>query len=185
MRHTVGGLWLCVALLALAACSSPVPPPPEGAANISNLCNWNAEIAGPGGLPTSQPLRPTQTVLDGRGGYHVSCSVKSSGGGYAFSAEIQSEDMSLTLYSGTASGNSGQVDVLLATTQSLNTYSDTTLSTSPRCTVSPTTNTNPGVFIAEPGSIWAQYNCTEVATQSDLSNTCSPRGIFVFTGCDR
>ncbi len=182
MRHSVGGSWVCLALLALVACSSPAPPPPEGLVTITNgdTCGLNGQIAGPGGLPTGQSLSADETVLDGRGGFHVSCSVKPSGSGFSVAAEISDADITVTVSNGTVAGSSppsGTATLYLTTTQSLNTYTGT------GCTF--TATATDGVFKVEPGSLWAQYNCDSVQDPQNASKTCSPRGVIIVTGCDR
>ena len=156
MRHTVGGSWVASALLALVACSSPAPPPPEGLVTITNgdTCGLNGQIAGPGGLPAGNTLSANETVLDGRGGFHVSCSVKGNGQ-YSVAAEISDADITVTVANGTASGKpvSGTATMYLTTLQSLSTYSGT------GCTFSADIN---GMSTVEPGSLWAQYNCASV-----------------------
>ena len=185
MSHSGGGYWGYVALLAVFACSSPVPPPAEGSATVNGFCSYpKVSISGLGGDPTSPPLQPNQTVLEGRSGFEVSCSVKATGGGnFAISGSIASRDMALTISSGdvSAATSTGTAKIYIWTAQSLKTISSETL-----CTITATSNTVPGVFKVEPGSIWAEYRCTGMKDNINLSSVeCSPRGEIVLTGCER
>ncbi len=101
MRQTGGGSWVCLALLGLVACSSPSAPPAEGSVQITwtNGCSTSpATISGPGGLPSGSKVGANQTVLDGRDGYKVGCTVSRSGSTYSVSASIElPDDISLTV----------------------------------------------------------------------------------------
>ena len=182
MRHTVGGSWACLTLLALVACSSPELPPPEGLVTITNgdACGLTGQIAGPGGLPTGSSLGANETVLDGRDGVNVTCSIKAKGGNqFDISAKIWTSEMTVEISQGTVTGGatpSGTAQMYLTTRSSLNTYGSTE-----NCTI---TAAN-GVYKVEAGSLWAQYNCASVQDPQNPTKICSPRGTIIVTGCSR
>jgi len=167
MRLSGGGLWVCLALLGLGACSSPAPPPAEGSARLTfTSCSYSAQsINGPNGEPRFANGQLGQTVLDGRDGNHVSCKVFGSG---LVDTSISSPNMTLTV-SGTVAGNTSVVTMTFLTSALLNTRSSST------CTLT--------VHKLIPGSIWADYSCTNVVDYSNLGTPCATNGEFVFTGC--
>ena len=183
MSKTGGGSWVCLALLGLVACSSPAAPPAEGSAQVNfSVCTLPQQtISGPGGTPSGSKVGPNQTVLDGRGGYVVKCSVAGSGNSYSVSATIVGPDMTLTVDSKSVSpSGSGMATMSFATTQTLNnTYSSAT----DGCTLTTKSTTTTGLTV-RPGSIWATYDCPTTTDPNNLNNGCHTTGYIVFTGCD-
>jgi hypothetical protein len=180
MRHTFGGFWVCLALLGLGACSSAAPPPAEGKAQLNfSGCNYvPASIVATGG--SLQPDSYAGTVLDGQNGYHVSCTISGSGT-YKVLATIESPDMRLTVQgSGVSAGTSQQVTMDF--TRSAVNGNPGTLGdiSSSACTLTITG----GDLTIKPGSIYAQYSCTDVVNPQNLQSSCTTSGIFLFTGCN-
>lgn len=186
MSKTGGGSWVCLALLGLGACSSPAAPPAEGSAQVTfSGCNFPPQsISGPGGTPSGAKVGANQTVLDGRNGYSVQCTVSQNGSSYSVSATIVGPDMTLSVQNGTVKGGSGTATMSFLTTQSINTYTSNpgTSPAPPPCNLT-TASTTTGLTVM-PGSIWATYNCPQVVDPITLSNTCSTSGFIVFTGCN-
>jgi hypothetical protein len=183
MRQTGGGSWVCLALLGLGACSSPSPPPAEGSVQItwSNGCSLSpASITGPGGLPSGKKVGANQTVLDGRDGYKVSCTVSRSGGGYSVSATLELPDnIMLTVDANSVSTTGGKATMSFYSPGSINTFN----SPLEGCTLTTTSSTT-GLTIM-PGSIWATYSCPGVADTNNLGKVCDTSGVIVFTGCNK
>ena len=175
MKHTVGGLWVCSALLSLVACSSPEPPPPEGSTRgtVNSNGTHSANISG-GVQPSLVDHILGKTVLDGRNGYHVSCSI-TGGDSYSVSGDITSPDgTSVTVEgSGVTKAQGGTVTMLFVVSGVVSQVSDT------NCTL-------PKVEELEPGSIWASFHCINVRDPTVLGTaTGTADGEFVFTGCSR
>jgi hypothetical protein len=181
MSKTGGGSWVCLALLGLVACSSPAAPPAEGSAQVTwtNGCSLSPDsINGPGGIPSGMKVGANQTVLDGRDGYKVSCSVVQSGSKYSVSASIEKPDeMTLTLDSSSISATGGPASMSFFSPGSINTWTSPTGG----CTIT-TTSTTEGLTV-KPGSIWATYICPQVSDVNNLGKTCQTSGFVVFTGC--
>ena len=183
MRQTGSGSWVCLALLGLGACSSPSAPPAEGSIQITwtNGCSTSpATISGPGGLPSGNKVGPEQTVLDGRDGYSVGCTVTQTGSTYSISASISLPNtISLTVDASGVSTTGGKATMSFFSPQSVNTW------TSPAggCTLT-TKSTTEGLTIM-PGSIWATYSCPGVSTPSQYGSSCDTSGVIVFTGCNK
>jgi len=176
MRHNGGIGWGCLVLLTHFACSSPVPPPPEGSARLvvsyagTHVANIN------GGTPPNLLNHVLgKTVLDGRDGYKVSCEVK-GGGQFSVSGLIESADGTSASVDGHGiSAQGGTVSMSFNVNGVVNVVSDSA------CTVSTTS-----APVVEAGSIWAAFNCSKVMNvAADPTLTGSATGEFVFTGCSR
>jgi hypothetical protein len=179
MRPIFGVFWASLALTGLVACSSALPPPPEGnaQANSATGCgSFNKTIAGEQGAPSPSTLGGT--VLDGtNGGVHVSCKVTGHG---AIDARIESPEMSLVLLSDNVSAGA-QMSFYVPDTgnPSLDSIDTTTNRAAPTCIV----NTS-APYILKSGSIYASFNCPTVRVAGSTSLQCAVGGYLVFTGCD-
>ena len=171
MRHSGGGSWVYLTLLAACACSSAEPPPPEGGTNGSVNYSGKVGLANiNGGTPSNLTNHIFgKTVLDGRDGYHVSCNIN----GGSVSGSISSQDgTSLTVDGSGITTQGGTVSMSFYVNGIVNTVKDK------NCTLTQ-------VGALEPGSIWAAYNCANVAAESVIGTPGTARGEFTFTGCTR
>ena len=169
MRHTGGGSWVCLALLGLVACSSAALPPAEGSASMTIACNqtFTGNINGPGGESNIADNYIGQTVLSGRDGYSVTCTVQ----GNSISGDIESPGSSTILLVDGSAAQGSTLKMWFYTTGMLNELS------SSACTLTT-------IKALSAGSIWAAYSCTSVSNPSDLTTApCTASGEFVFTGC--
>ncbi len=179
MRQSGGRSWMCLAPLAMLACGSADPPPPEGSVRCivdnSNPCNISGGV-----VPQMDNSMLGNTVLDGRNGYQVSCNISGSGT-YSLTASISAPDQTSVSVSGEGIGatNSPTVSMyIMATTGEVNDLGDT------NCTLSATPQSP--MKALEPGSIWAKFHCGNLTSPSNLgSATITGDGEFVFTGCAR
>ena len=182
MKQSGGISMGCLALLTVAACSSPEAPPAEGSSRGTiTFAGGLYTINISGGQPPQMDNRIMgNTVLDGRNGYHVSCTV--SGQGQAFSASILSPDgTSLEVSGANASDNATLSAYLYGTSTSSGTGAGTiNVLSDLACKL---VQVDP---LTSPGSIWAKFQCQALKTQSALSDSGhTDVAEFLFSGCKK
>src|SRR3954469_3306429 len=96
MRLMMNARWSFVAvpLLAALGCSDPVPLPAQGAISLSIQkstlsCPDSGTTYEVGAPKPPSASTPGDSIVDGDKGAKITCSVKASGGGYAFSGNLQ------------------------------------------------------------------------------------------------
>lgn len=170
----------CLALLAVAACSSAEPPPAEGSSrgNINFQGGvYTIDMSG-GVTPQMDNSTMGNTVLDGRNGFHVECSVK--GPGQPFSGSISSDDgTSLSVRGASASSGATFTGNMFGSATANGSAGGTVnYLQDPECTI---TKLDP---ITQPGSIWAMFQCKNLKTDSALGQVGTiALAEFLFTGC--
>jgi hypothetical protein len=193
--------FLAVALLGAlgsAACSDPVPPPAQGALTLSvgqpvvhvdgRACpapGITYQIAATDSktkmVAAPSSITPGESLISGEQGSKISCSVKKSSSGFAFSGSIHGNSqpsgsvVDLQMQAGTidATSLSGTVNVTVYTPE----LSGNFASVAP-CTVNVLQSQIKG------GSMWASFSCPTV--QYDPSGACgiSSFSTVVFENCD-
>jgi hypothetical protein len=175
MKLAGGGSLVCLAWLGLVACSSPAPPPAEGSASML-LCGGtnSGSIHGPGGQSNIATNFIGQTVLDGRDGYAVSCTVSGSGTSFGISGEITAPDLTYLSVNGSAGSGSSTVSMAFLAGRLV----------APLISDAKTPCTLTTIKALRAGSIWAAYSCPSVSDPNSPGTTvCTATGEFVFTGC--
>ncbi len=187
--------WCVTAAIALGAlsCSDPVPPPAQGAFNVSltavsppngRQCPTGAATSFdvPSVLASGKPteILTTNTYLhsaiDGEGDAKVSCSVKGSSS-FTFSGRIASQGRVLELSDGVLSNNmSGTARVMVTDSSKL---SNALTSPAADCTIKVVSNSK-GVQV-KAGSLWGEFSCVSVEVAPSFG--CGAKGVFVLENC--
>lgn len=189
---------LAVPLLAVLGCSDPVPPPAQGALTLyvdqpvthvdGRACpapGITYQIAATDSktkmLAAPSSTTPGESLISGEKGTNISCSVKKSSNGFAFSGSIHGNSspagsiVDLTMQGGTVDGTSltGTVNVSIYTPD----LSSQFVSSMP-CSVTVLQNQIKG------GSMWANFSCPTVT--ADPSGACGIGSFstIVFENCD-
>jgi len=172
MRH--GGIFLgYLALLTLFSCSSAEPPPPEGSLRSSVYYSGAHSVNISGNvMPNMDNSTVGDTVLEGRDGFRVSCTV--TAGGAVFDASITAPNGENLQVTGRDVGAQGaRISMYFTVYGEPNVVSDT------QCALTT-------IQALEAGSIWAKFQCDNIAVPSIQGTTPgSANGEFVFTGCKR
>jgi hypothetical protein len=194
----VSSRWCVTAVFALGAlsCSDPVAPPAQGAfiATINNPSPAQPGKACPIGasfsfdVPEVRIATPAEVldrdtylhkIVDGESGASARCSVKSSGGGFAFSGTLSTGVKSLDISSGTLGPDmKGTARVTLANTKDL---SSPLAAQGATCII--TAAESGTSYQVKGGSMWASFSCT--ALDAPPSQQCAAEGIFVLENCDQ
>jgi hypothetical protein len=187
--------WCVTAAIALGAlsCSDPVPPPAQGAFNVSlssvsppngKACPSGAAVSFdvPSVYATGKltEVLTTNTYLhsaiDGEGDAKVSCSVKGSSS-FTFSGRIASQGRVLELSDGVLTNNmTGTARVMVTDSAKL---SSALTSPAADCTIKVVSNSK-GVQVKS-GSLWAEFSCVSVEHQP--ADGCGAKGVFVLENC--
>ena len=189
MMRSAGILLGCLALLTVAACSSAEPPPAEGSSRGSiSYSGSTFTISISGGAPPQVNLSMMgNTVLDGRNGYQVSCTVK--GAGQEFSGHISSQDGTSLDVEGSSAADGATFTASLYGTGTASGTGAGTINTltDPGCKITTTTAQNEGKLpFVSPGSIWASFQCNHLTTSvapDSIGHTDIAE--FLFTGCKK
>ncbi len=179
--------FLAVPLLAALGCSDPVPLPAQGAVSLT-IPNRGPVCPDSGytyniGNPTPPSRTATgDSLVDGKGA-SISCSVRPSGAGYAFSGTIAgtttqgtpSNKVTVSFTSGVvdASGK-GTANVSVFTTRLGNPFNN---GATP-CTITVLQSQ------VKPGSIWATFECASIVNPPDQTCGVSAESTIVFENCD-
>ena len=183
--------FLAVPLLAALGCSDPVPLPAQGAITLSvRLPTSSVKGTCPDSGTTysaGSPIAPTisspgNSLVDGDKGAHVSCSVRASGGGFAFSGSFAPSSTMSEGYPITVTFNGGVVDASGNGTVNIGVYTpklSATYTSNPACTV----KVLGSPLQVKGGSIWASFSCPSITNPpSGLCEVGS--SVIVFENCD-
>ena len=183
--------YLAVPLLAALGCSDPVPLPAQGAITLSvrlptstvnGTCpdSGTTYLVGAPAAPTTG--NPGNSLVDGDKGAHISCSVKASGGGFAFSGSLAASTTQGDAYPITVTFSNGVVDANGVGTASIGVYTpklSATYSSTAACTI----KVLGSPLQVKGGSIWASFSCPSIAYPP--SNLCEVgSSVVVFENCD-
>ncbi len=182
MKHSGGIISGCLALLTVAACSSAEPPPAEGSSRgIINFQGGVYTIDISGGMPPQMDNSTMgNTVLDGRNGFHVECSVK--GPGQPFSGSISSDNGASLSVNGASATAGATFTANMFGSATANGAAGGTVNylQDPECTLTKLDS------ITQAGSIWAMFQCKNLKTDSALGQVGTiSLAEFLFTGCKR
>lgn len=189
------GLLLSVATTTLfgamtMSCSDPVPPTKQGsfAVHLSagqGMCGLAQTF-----IRVGDASATAHTAISDGGATPVNCSVKASGGGFAFSGTIKDQNHNILFdVSGTATPNADSTAALSLSSPdtALNAFGGT-------CTISVTkTDAQPSLSVA-PGRIWGSITCTAITQPGTVPvKTCAlsdfdqskAGGYFVFENCEQ
>jgi len=184
---------LAVPLLAALGCSDPVPLPAQGALSLSIQKSVSVngatcpdvgttyEVGAPG-VPSASS--PGDSLIDGDKGAHISCSVKGSGGTYAFSGSFQASTsvgdpapLALAFSGGVINpNNTGSASISVFTNKLAGSFtSPAGMDCSFKVLGNPPQVAN--------GHIWASFSCPQIAQPP--SNLCGVgTSVIVFENCD-
>jgi hypothetical protein len=183
--------FLAVPLLAALGCSDPVPLPAQGAitlsvrlptSSVNGTCpdSGTTYLVGAPVVPTTST--PGNSLVDGDKGAHISCSVKGSGGGFAFSGSLAANTTQGTPYPITVTFSNGVVDANGVGTANIGVYTpplSATYTSSAPCTV----KVLGSPLQVKGGSIWASFSCPSITyPPSGLCEVGS--SVIVFENCD-
>ncbi len=195
-RWSILAVPLLTALVS-AACSDPVPPPAQGAVTL--YLGQPVNNTGSGACPAPgityqvaavdsktkaiaapSASDPGESLISGEQGSKISCSVKKSGGNFAFSGSIygttqQGQTINITMDSGTVDGTTltGTTNVSVYTPELSASYT----SNMP-CTVTVINNQIKG------GSMWATFACDQLSSPPSGLCGVSSASAIVFENCD-
>jgi len=196
--------WCVTAVVALgaAACSDPVPPPAQGAFNVS-VYSVSPPVAGkmcPSGaaLTYEVPAVPVPTtehpqneslsestylhnIIDGENSSTVHCKVKASASGVSFEGRISLGDKAIEISSGSLPYKKTGTARMTFTKSGTPGFSNSLSSPAAGCTVDAVVNAK-GIQ-AKAGSIWAHFSCAGI--DHDPSDHCRSEGYFVLENCDQ
>jgi len=186
--------FLAVPVLAALGCSDPVPLPAEGGVSLviegtqdaaQGACPVNAGkgykvgATKDGAVQAPNEITPGESVIDGEGGSHVSCSVKKqSDGTFAFSGSLQASSSEHDPITVTITG--GSIGVDQKGTASVSVYT-------PQLAGTFASGATPCAFQVirsqvKGGAIWATFSCPTVAQPPGQTCKIDPSTI-VFGNC--
>jgi hypothetical protein len=183
--------FLAVPLLAALGCSDPVPLPAQGAitlsvrlptSSVNGTCpdSGTTYYVGAPAAPTT--ANPGNSLVDGDKGAHIGCSVKGSGGGFAFSGSLAANTTQGDPYPVTVTFSNGVVDASGNGTANIGVYTpklSATYTSSAACTV----KVLGSPLQVKGGSIWASFSCPSITNPpSGLCEVGS--SVVVFENCD-
>ncbi|MEO6598241.1 MAG: hypothetical protein ABIQ16_00100 [Polyangiaceae bacterium] len=179
--------FLAVPLLAVLGCSDPVPLPAQGAISLSVRLptSVNGSTCPDSGTTyyVGDALTPPNAVLvDGDKGAHISCSVKGSGGGIAFSGSLAANTTQGDPYPITVTFSDGVVDASGNGTASIGVYTPK-LSATYTSTAACTVKVLGSPLQVKPGSIWASFSCPSITAPPAGLCEVGP-SVVVFQNCD-
>lgn len=171
VHRTALAISACSAI-AVASCSDPVPPSPQGAfsAYLGNATGATCPSPGPVsiGAVTETDKAP---VADGDNGTSVSCRVVAIAGGFGAEGSLNSGNMVFNMTNVSFQGNSGTGTVRLGGPATVGVYASQT-----PCTFT--------LLQAESGRIWTKFDCPQMKFASALQPECAATGgIAVFENC--
>ena len=183
--------FLAVPLLAALGCSDPVPLPAQGAISLSvgkpttAVSQMTCPDSGrtyevyAGSVPPS-PTTPGDRVISGDNGSSITCSVRASGGGFAFSGSFTGVTKDMDHYPITVSFSDGVVDAnKVSGTASVSVLTPVLAATFGSTAPCKITVINSQV---KPGSIYATFSCPTIS--SPPSGLCSVNAsVIVFENC--
>jgi hypothetical protein len=178
--------FLAVPLLAALGCSDPVPLPAQGAISMSirksaATCPDSGTTYSVGAPNSPSTSNPGDSLVDGSNGAHISCSVKGSGGGFAFSGTLQAST-TVPVYPITVTFSNGVVDATGKGTAAVSVYTPTLstfyASTDP-CTIQVLGNP----LQVKGGSIWASFSCPAITASLQGECAVGP-SVIVLENCD-
>lgn len=189
MMRSSGSLLACLALLTGAACSSPEPPPPEGSSRGGITFGgtpYTINISG-GALPQMASSKMGNTVLDGRDGYSVACSIK--GAGQPFYGKLQSPDGTYLEVNGATAADGATFTAYMYGTSTASGSGAGTVNNlkDDACKITVIAKNGAGAPYIEPGSIWAGFQCLNLTAQNGALGQTGATDVaeFLFTGCSR
>jgi len=179
--------FLAVPLLAALGCSDPVPLPAKAAVTLSvRLPASTANGTCPDSGTTyyvGEPLKgDSGTLIDGDKGAHISCSVKGSGAGFAFSGSLSANTTQGEPNPIVVSFSSGVVDANGVGTTDLSVFT-------PKLTGTFRSNASCAVQVmgnppqVKGGSIWASVSCPSITAPPAGVCQVGP-SVIVFENCD-
>ncbi|MES1173565.1 MAG: hypothetical protein ABUL62_04480 [Myxococcales bacterium] len=183
--------FLAVPLLAALGCSDPVPLPAQGAITLSvrlpaNTTSGTCPDSGTtyeSGSPAPSTGNPGGSLVDGDKGARVSCSVKPSGGGFAFSGNFAANTTSGESFPITVTFSNGVIDANGNGTADIGVYTpklSQTYSSSVACTV----NVLGSPKQVKGGSIWASFSCPSITNPPSGLCAVGSNSVVVFENCD-
>lgn len=192
----VSSRWCVTVVLALSAlaCSDPVPQPAQGAflARVGPPSSPKPDKACPSSsftydVPVVRDTNPAEQlsdlnyahkIVDGEKGSKVSCNVRSSGGGFAFSGSIELGARGLSITGGTLDSSlKGTATITITDAEKLS--PPQLLAPTGGCTIEAVGNR----LEVAPGHIWAEFNCAYVELAP--TSSCSASGVFVLENCQQ
>ena len=183
--------FLAVPLLAALGCSDPVPLPAQGAISLSvgkpttAVSQMTCPDSGHSYTVYSGSVEPSknspgESVINGDNGSSISCSVRASGGGFAFSGSFTGVTKDSNHYPITVSFSDGVVDAnKVSGTASVSVLTPVLAATFGSTAPCKITVINSQV---KPGSIYATFSCPTIS--SPPSGLCSVNAsVIVFENC--
>jgi hypothetical protein len=183
--------FLAVPLLAALGCSDPVPLPAQGAITLSvrlptSTVNGTCPDSGTTyyvGAPNAPTTgSPGNSLVDGDKGAHIGCSVKASGGGFAFSGSLAASTTQGAPFPITVTFSNGVVDASGNGTADIGVYTPK-LSATYTSTAACTVKVLGSPLQVKGGSIWASFSCPSITYPP--MNLCEVgSSVVVFENCD-
>ncbi len=178
------------AIFGAIGCSDPVPPPAQAGVTLqvrhSPSPPEGTSCPGTGvariGNPAPEGTNAGTRAVDGKGHHNIECSVKRSGDGFNFSADIAGPDpfdgflVSITINGSVEEGGTGTGSMSLYTSQlgRLSTPGDQL------CTF----DVSEAPQQVAPGLIWATFDCPAFRDTSAIGSFCKSEGMFILENCD-
>ncbi len=195
--------WCVTAVVALGAvaCSDPVPPPAQGAFNVSvysvsppvanKMCPSGAALTYEvPDVPLPTPAHPDSQTLDGNTYLHkiidgensstVHCSIK-AGAAISFEGRISLGGEAIEISSGTLPDKKSGTARITFSKSSNPGFSHSLSSPAGGCAVQAVV-TDKGIQ-AKAGSMWASFSCAGI--DYEPSDHCRSEGFFVLENCDQ
>lgn len=200
MNARVRCSFLAVPLLAALGCSDPVPLPAQAALTLSiqkaTINEGGVTCPDPGttyrfgALKNGEIQNPSnvnhgQSVINGDQGSSIGCSVKSSNGGFAFSASIRgtansNEPVTVSINGGVITGETGTASVTVSTRKLSTTFSNP--SAQP-CTFTVIRGAGDLPQVKN-GALWATFQCPSIVAPPSGQCVVGTTSTVVLENCD-